>query len=55
MNSYFTALNAATNNNQRPEFGDLWRNYHETSVLSDSDFQDMTDENDLLSPWGGTE
>lgn len=55
MNSYHKALNLATDNNQKPEFGDLWRNYHETACLSDSDYQDMTDEYDLLTPYGGTD
>ena len=46
MNSYFLAILEVTNNNQFPELGDAWRNYHPNSVLSDSDYPDLTDTND---------
>lgn len=55
MNSYFLAIIAATNNGNSPQFNDLWRNYHPTANLGDSDYQDMTDEHDLLVPWCGVE
>lgn len=38
MNSYHLAILQATSNNKFPELGDLWRNYHPESVLSDSDY-----------------
>jgi hypothetical protein len=38
MNSYHQAILEATNNGKFPELGDLWRNYHPTSVLSDSEY-----------------
>lgn len=47
MNSYHQAILQATNNGQFPELHDLWRNYHPTAVLSDSDYQDLTDTNVL--------
>ena len=46
MNSYYLAILQATNNNRFPELGDLWRNYHPFSVLSDSDYPFMTDQQD---------
>lgn len=38
MNSYHLAILDATDNGKFPELGDLWRNYHPTSVLSDSEY-----------------
>ncbi|SET65033.1 hypothetical protein SAMN05216326_1524 [Nitrosomonas marina] len=47
MNSYFLAISHATDNGKLPEFSDLWRNYHPNSILSDSDYQHLTDTNEL--------
>jgi len=47
MNTYFLAISQATNNGNSPEYADLWRNFHPFSVLSDSDYQLMTEKNDL--------
>ncbi|MBA3754952.1 MAG: hypothetical protein H0X02_01395 [Nitrosomonas sp.] len=38
MNSYHLAILEAKNNGKFHELGDLWRNYHPTSVLSDSEY-----------------
>ncbi|MDP1549426.1 MAG: hypothetical protein Q8L97_04600 [Nitrosomonas sp.] len=46
MNSYLEAIKQATNNSQFPELGDTWRNYHPNSVLSDSDYPELTDTNE---------
>ncbi len=48
MDSYLEAIKQATNNSQFPELGDTWRNYHLNSVLSDSDYSDLTDTNEQL-------
>ncbi len=38
MNSYHLAILEATSNGKFPELSDFWRNYHPTSVLSDSEY-----------------
>ena len=38
MNSYFKAIKAATSDCKFPELCDLWRVYHQTSNLADSDY-----------------
>lgn len=38
MNSYFKAMNCATSNGVFPEYSDLWRSYHATSNMMDSDY-----------------
>lgn len=38
MNSYFKAIKLATSNGRFTELGDLWRVYHSTANLSDSDY-----------------
>lgn len=38
MNSYFKAIKQATSNCKFPELGDLWRTYHKSSNLMDSDY-----------------
>ena len=40
MNSYFSAINQATNNGTFPELSDCWRSYHPEAILSDSELQD---------------
>jgi len=47
MNSYFLAILTATSNGRFPSLGDVWRNYHPSSVLSDSDYPIMTDSQDV--------
>ena len=42
MNSYFKAIKQATSNGKFPELSDLWRIYHRTSVLTDSDYHLFT-------------
>ncbi|MBX3631199.1 MAG: hypothetical protein KF908_15115 [Nitrosomonas sp.] len=42
MNSYFKAIQRATSNGRFPELGDLYRIYHPTSVLTDSDYSLFT-------------
>ena len=46
MNSYLEAIKQATDNSKFPELGDTWRNYHPNSVLSDSDYPELTDTNE---------
>lgn len=48
MNSYFLAIQQATSNVQFPELADAWRNYHPEAILSDSDYQFMTDQQEAL-------
>lgn len=48
MNSFHLAILQANDNGKISELGDLWRNYHPDAVLSDSDYQDLTDTNDLV-------
>lgn len=43
MNSYFQAINQATDNGKFPDLGDCWRTYHPESIMSDSDYQYLTD------------
>lgn len=43
MNSYFQAINVATGNGRFPELGDCWRAYHPGAIMSDSDYQYLTD------------
>lgn len=38
MNSYFKAIKRATSNGRFTDLGDLWRVYHSTANLSDSDY-----------------
>ena len=40
MNSYFLAIQQATNNGTFPELSDCWRSYHPEAILSDSDLED---------------
>ena len=40
MNSYFSAINQATNNGTFPELSDCWRSFHPEAILSDSELQD---------------
>ena len=40
MNSYFSAINQATNNGTFPELSDCWRSFHPEAILSDSDLND---------------
>lgn len=40
MNSYFSAINQATNNGTFPELSDCWRSYHPEAILSDSELND---------------
>jgi len=37
-NSYFKAISEATCKATFPEYGDLWRIYHSTSPMTDSDY-----------------
>lgn len=48
MNTYFAAIQQATENGQFPELFDCWRNYHPEAVLSDSDYPVLTEANDSL-------
>lgn len=43
MNSYFQAINEATDGGKFPELGDFWRSYHPEAIMSDSDYQYITD------------
>ena len=47
MNTYFTAIQQATNNGKFPELADCWRNYHPEAILSDSDYPVLTVNNDM--------
>ena len=38
MNSYYSAILKATSNNQYPEYSDMWRSFHPTSMMLDSDY-----------------
>jgi hypothetical protein len=38
MNSYFKAIQQATSNGQFPEYSDLWRSFHATAHMLDSDY-----------------
>lgn len=38
MNSYFKAIQQATSNGKFPELDDLWRVYHVSAILLDSDY-----------------
>lgn len=48
MNTYFKAISEATCNGKLPEYNDLWRSFHPYAIMSDSDYQDLTDTTDLL-------
>ncbi|SOD19541.1 hypothetical protein [Nitrosomonas ureae] len=37
-NSYFRAILEVTNNGTLPEYSDLWRSYHPTALMLDSDY-----------------
>lgn len=37
-NSYFRALSKVTSNGKFPEYSDLWRCYHPTALMLDSDY-----------------
>ena len=37
-NSYFRAILEATSNGKYPEYSDLWRCYHPTATMLDSDY-----------------
>lgn len=37
-NSYFLAILKATDNGKFPEYSDLWRCYHPTAMMLDSDY-----------------
>ncbi|WP_394807524.1 hypothetical protein [Nitrosomonas sp.] len=37
-NSYFRALSKVTTNGKFPEYSDLWRCYHPTALMLDSDY-----------------
>ena len=47
MNSYHLAILEATDNGKFPELGDCWRSYHPEAIMSDSDYQYLTDTTDL--------
>ena len=47
MNTYFKAISEATCNGKLPEYSDLWRCYHPEAIMSDSDYQYLTDTSDL--------
>ena len=47
MNSYHLAILQATSHGRFPGLCDIWRNYHPNSVMSDSDYQYMTDTGDI--------
>jgi hypothetical protein len=38
MNSYFRAILKVTSNGNFPEYSDLWRCYHPTALMLDSDY-----------------
>jgi hypothetical protein len=38
MNSYFSAIQQATSNGRFPEYSDLWRSFHATAHMMDSDY-----------------
>ena len=38
MNSYHLAILQATDNSKFPEYSDLWRCYHPTALMLDSDY-----------------
>lgn len=42
-NSYFRAILEVTNNGTLPEYSDLWRSYHPTALMLDSDYCLFTD------------
>jgi len=37
-NSYFRAISKVTSNGKFPEYSDLWRCYHPTALMLDSDY-----------------
>ncbi len=39
MNTYHLAINTATSYGKFTEMGDLWRNYHSFSSMTDNDYQ----------------
>lgn len=49
MNSYHLAIIQATDNSKFPELGDCWRSYHPDAIMSDSDYQYITDTHDLVA------
>ena len=42
-NSYFRAILEVTSNGTLPEYSDLWRSYHPTALMLDSDYCLFTD------------
>lgn len=47
MNSFFSAIRTATDNNKFPELGDTWRTFHPNSDLSDIELGEYADLQDL--------